>query len=129
MTSFASPPLGPSIRHFANAVARVDTELRPPELLARLQAIERAFGRRRGRRWGARVLDLDIVLWSGGRWTSAGLAIPHLAFRERRFVLEPLASLVPGWRDPAPVRTQGRTMRHLAARVTPRRPAPRSQAR
>ncbi len=126
----ASPPMGPSIRRFANAVARVETDLGPPVLLARLKAIERGFGRRRGRRWGARVLDLDIVLWSGGRWssgtgTSAGLAIPHVAFRDRRFVLDPLAALAPGWRDPV----GGFTMRQLAARLTARRPTPRSQAR
>ncbi|WP_174296826.1 2-amino-4-hydroxy-6-hydroxymethyldihydropteridine diphosphokinase [Sphingomonas bacterium] len=108
----ASAPLGPSIRRFANAVALIESDVAPPELLARLKAMERAFGRRRGRRWGARVIDLDIVLWSGGRWRSPGLAIPHPAFRDRDFVLAPLAMLVPGWRDP---RT-GRTMRQLAAR-------------
>lgn len=121
----ASAPLGPSIRRFANAVARVESDASPPELLARLKAIEHSFGRRRGRRWGARVLDLDIILWSGGRWASAGLAIPHAAFRTRRFVLDPLAALAPRWRDPV----GGSTVRQLATRLTARRPASRSRER
>ena len=82
----ATAPLGPSIRRFANAAAIVESDLSPPALLARLKAIERRFGRRRGRRWGARPLDLDILLWSGGRFASAGLAIPHPRLAGRRFV-------------------------------------------
>uniref|UniRef100_UPI0015771B8A 2-amino-4-hydroxy-6- hydroxymethyldihydropteridine diphosphokinase n=1 Tax=Sphingomonas bacterium TaxID=1895847 RepID=UPI0015771B8A len=80
----------------------------------------RAFGRRRGRRWGARVLDLDIVLWSGGSWRSPGLTIPHPAFRDRRFVLDPMVALAPRWRDPV----TGLTIRQLAAQLTRRRPLP-----
>lgn len=109
----ASAPLGPSIRRFANAVAMIESDEPPPELLARLKAIERAFGRRHGRRWGARVIDLDIVLWSGGRWRSRDLAIPHPAYRDRDFVLTPLTTLVPRWRDPI----TGRTMRQITARL------------
>ena len=116
----ASAPLGPSFRRFANAVALLETTDAPPMLLARLQAIERGFGRRRGRRWGARVLDLDIVLWSGGRWRSRTLSIPHPAFADRHFVLEPAAALVPRWRDPA----SNLSVRQLAARLTRRHPLP-----
>jgi len=115
----ASAPLGPSIRRYANAAALVESGLHPPALLAHLQAIERAFGRRRGRRWGARVIDLDIVLWSGGAWVSPGLVVPHPAFRTRPFVLGPAASLAPDWRDPL----TGRTLRQLAHAVDRRRPA------
>lgn len=114
----ATPPLGPSMRRFANAVALVETRAGPEKLLRRLQRIEARFGRRRGRRWGARVIDLDIVLWSGGCWASPGLAIPHPRFRERRFVVDPLLTLVPDWRDPV----TGRTVRQLHARLTRRRP-------
>ena len=106
-----SAPLGPSIRRFANAVVAIETAETPPALLARLKAIERDAGRRRGRRWGARVLDLDIVLWSGGRWSSRGLVVPHVAFRARAFVLGPLVQVAGVWRDPV----GGRTMRQLAA--------------
>ena len=109
----ATPPLGPSSRRFFNAVAIVDSAEAPPVLLARLKAIERAFGRRRGQRWSARVIDLDIILWSGGIWADAALTIPHPAFRARRFVLDPLEMLVPAWRDPV----TGLTVRQLAARA------------
>src|SRR4051812_23842795 len=74
---FDTAPLGPSSRRFANSALVLETELDPPALLAALKAIERAAGRRRGRRWGARVLDLDIVLWSEGRVRTPRLIIPH----------------------------------------------------
>ena len=116
----ATAPLGPSIRRFANAAALVTSDESPPALLARLKAIERGMGRRPGRRWGARPIDLDIVLWSGGRWTTRTLAIPHPAFRQRRFVLAPLARIAPGWRDPV----TGRTIRQLLGQVDRRVPRP-----
>ncbi len=115
--------IGPAGRGFANAVAILETPLAPPDLLATLKSVERSFGRRRGRRWGPRVLDLDILLWSEGCWEGGGLVIPHPAFRTRRFVLDPLAELVPDWRDPI----SGATMRQLLARLSRRRavdPAP-----
>lgn len=117
-----SAPLGPSTRRYANTVAVLATGLGPAELLAKLQRLERAFGRRRrGLRWGARVLDLDVVLWSGGDWRTPGLTIPHPEFRRRAFVLGPAARLMPRWRDP----TSGLTMAQLAVRLTAPRPDPR----
>ncbi|RIA43897.1 2-amino-4-hydroxy-6-hydroxymethyldihydropteridine diphosphokinase [Hephaestia caeni] len=107
-----TPPLGPSLRRFANAAAIIESDEAPPALLCRLKAIEQAFGRRRGRRWGARVIDLDIILWSGGAWADARLTVPHRAFRARGFVLGPLLAIAPGWRDPL----TGRTVRQLAHR-------------
>lgn len=113
-------PVGPSIRAFANAAALIRSPLSPPEMLASLKRIERDFGRRRGRRWGARVIDLDIVLWSGGRWRSAGLTVPHLAYATRAFVLHPLAVIAADWRDP----WDGRRVRHVRHGVDRRRPRP-----
>jgi 2-amino-4-hydroxy-6-hydroxymethyldihydropteridine diphosphokinase len=110
----ATPALGPAGRSFANAAAIVESDIGPDEMLVHLKAIERAFGRRGGRRWGPRVLDLDIILWSGGAWGGPGPIIPHPSFRERRFVLDPLAEIAPGWRDPL----TGRTVRQLRARLT-----------
>jgi 2-amino-4-hydroxy-6-hydroxymethyldihydropteridine diphosphokinase len=107
-----TPPLGPSLRRFANAVALIESDEEPPALLTRLKAIEQAFGRRRGRRWAARVIDLDIILWSGGAWSDRAVTVPHPRFRERSFVLEPLARVAPGWRDPL----TGLTVRQLRAR-------------
>jgi 2-amino-4-hydroxy-6-hydroxymethyldihydropteridine diphosphokinase len=114
----STPALGPAGRSFANAAVIVESELAPDALLDRLKAIERRFGRRGGRRWGPRVLDLDIILWSGGSYADAGIVVPHPAFRRRRFVLDPVAQLVPGWRDPI----TGASIRQLRARATRRRP-------
>ena len=107
----ATPALGPAGRGFANAVVLLETGLAPDALLAALKRIERAFGRRGGRRWGPRVLDLDIILWSEGAWGGPGPIIPHPGFRRRRFVLEPLIEAAPAWRDPV----TRRTPRQLAA--------------
>ena len=99
-------------RDFANSVALVESDLEPPEMLRRLKAIERDFGRRPGRRWGPRVLALDIVLWSGGGWRSRRLTIPHPALAKRAFVLQPLAVIAPGWRV-----CDALSVRHLAHRL------------
>jgi 2-amino-4-hydroxy-6-hydroxymethyldihydropteridine diphosphokinase len=118
-------PLGPSSRRYANAVALARTVSEPPELLALLQTVERAFGRRRrGRKWQARPLDLDIVLWSGGPWLSEGLIIPHREFRRRGFVLGPAAKIAPDWRDPL----TALTLRQLFARLTRNRQLPSCDA-
>ncbi|MFC0588606.1 2-amino-4-hydroxy-6-hydroxymethyldihydropteridine diphosphokinase [Novosphingobium aquiterrae] len=108
-----SAPLGPSLRRYANAAAVVRTHKDPAALLRALKRIERQFGRRQGgQRWTARVLDLDIVLWSGGAWVSPDLIIPHPAFRERAFVLGPARAIAPHWRDPM----TGLTVQNLAFR-------------
>jgi 2-amino-4-hydroxy-6-hydroxymethyldihydropteridine diphosphokinase len=103
-------------RDFANTVALVESDLDPPGMLRRLKGVEREFGRRGGRRWGPRVLDLDIVLWSGGKFNSRRLTVPHPQLARRSFVLQPLAAIAPGWRI-------GRlTVRQLAHRLAHRRP-------
>lgn len=110
-----SNPIGPSSRRFANAAAVVASTLEPPALLSRLHEIERHFGRiRRGQSWRARVLDLDILLWSGGVWADANpaLSIPHPGLRSRGFVLTPAAMVAPDWRDPM----TGLSIRHLQSR-------------
>jgi 2-amino-4-hydroxy-6-hydroxymethyldihydropteridine diphosphokinase len=110
-----TPPLGPSLRRYANSAAVVETRLAPPDLLALAKRIERAFGRRPGgRRWTARVLDLDLVLWSGGCWAEPGLTIPHPLFRGRAFVLVPAVRIAARWRDPV----SGLAVRQLHARLT-----------
>ena len=108
-----SLPVGPSLRRYANGAALVASRHAPGEMLALLQSVEDAFGRRRrGAQWRARTLDLDIVLWSGGVWNTPDLAIPHPEFRNRDFVLGPAAEVAPRWRDPV----TGLTLRQLAAR-------------
>ena len=114
-------PLGPSRRRYANAAAVVDSVHPPDALLGLLGEVERAFGRRRrGQRWGARTLDLDIVLWDGGAWSSEALTLPHPRFRNRTFVLGPASAIAPNWRDPI----TGLTLAQLAARLTRPRPLP-----
>ena len=127
----ATAPLGPGGRAYANAVAAVTTAMSLPELLAVLQRIERDFGRRGGQRWGARVLDLDIlaagseVLPSRLRWMRArrGLIVPHRGIDVRAFVLDPLAEIAPGWRHPVLQMTarqlRARRLRRTATRASP----------
>jgi 2-amino-4-hydroxy-6-hydroxymethyldihydropteridine diphosphokinase len=102
-------------RDFANAVALIESNLAPNDMLQRLKSMEREFGRRPGRRWGPRVLDLDIALWSGGAIRSRSLSIPHPQLARRSFVLQPLAAIAPGWRVGA------LSIRHLAHRLARRR--------
>jgi len=114
-STIETDPIGPSIRRYANSAAVIETGLDPPDLLALLKHVEHAFGRRPGGQpWRARVLDLDIVLWSGGAFASDELTVPHPLFRKRAFVLLPAAEIAPGWRDPL----SGRTVRQLRARLT-----------
>ncbi len=111
-----NPATGDAGRDFANAVALVESAMQPLAMLAELKAIELVFGRRRGRRWAARVLDLDILAWSGGRYRSRRLIIPHPLLAERSFALGPLAMIAPEWRIAGPL-----DARHLAARLARRR--------
>jgi 2-amino-4-hydroxy-6-hydroxymethyldihydropteridine diphosphokinase len=113
-----NPAIGGAGRDFANAVALVASDLTPPEMLTALKVIEQEFGRRGGRRWGARVLDLDVIAWSGGPWRGPGLTVPHPRLSQRDFVLGPLAMIAPNWRLAGPL-----TARHLAHRLA--RSAPR----
>ena len=118
----ASAPLGHAKRRYANAAAIVNSRHLPKELLAYLKEVERSFGRKRGgRRWNSRVLDLDIVLWQGGSWSSPGLTVPHVAFRARGFVLTPAAAIAAHWRDPV----TRLTIKQLQSRLTRPRPLPR----
>lgn len=101
-------PLGPGGRSYANAVVAVASDLSAAAAIPALQKIERSFGRRPGRRWGDRVLDLDVlaagstVLPSPLRWLRAGrgLIVPHRGLHQRDFVLRPLVEVAPDWRHP-----------------------------
>ena len=110
--------IGGAGRDFANAVALVESGLDPQAMLSALKAMERDFGRRPGKRWASRVLDLDLVAWSGGRFRSRGLNVPHPRLGEREFVLGPLAAVAPGWKIEGAI-----SVRHLRSRLGKRRPS------
>ena len=112
-----NPAIGGAGRDFANAVALVESSLEPPAMLRAIKGVERDFGRRPGRHWAARVLDLDIAMWSGGRFKSRRLTVPHYGLEKRAFVLGPLATIAPGWRIRGEL-----TARQLAYRLARRLP-------
>jgi 2-amino-4-hydroxy-6-hydroxymethyldihydropteridine diphosphokinase len=109
--SQSSLPIGPSLRRYSNSAIIIETPMEPEALLNYLKHIEHHFGRKTsGQRWRRRVLDIDIILWSGGIWTSPQLSIPHSLFRERDFVLKPASEIARDWKDPI----SNRRVRHLA---------------
>ena len=80
---------------FLNAVAQLETDRTPQELLKILQAIENRLGRQRGIRWGPRTIDLDLLLYGNQTIEEPELIIPHPRMLERDFVLVPLAEIAP----------------------------------
>jgi len=104
-------------RDFANAVALVESDRDPHAVLDELHAIERAFGRRAGKRWAARVLDLDILAWDGDPIRTRQLTVPHPMLEQRAFMLLPLTQVAPAWPIRGPL-----TPRPLAARLARRAP-------
>jgi len=98
---YRTEPIPPSDQPwFINAVASLATALTAPDLLAVMQALETRFGRVRGERNAARVIDLDLLDYRGEVIESADLILPHPGIHERRFVLVPLAEIAPAWRHP-----------------------------
>jgi 2-amino-4-hydroxy-6-hydroxymethyldihydropteridine diphosphokinase len=86
---------------FLNQVAQFETSLFPRQLLRRIHRIEKELGRIRTVVNGPRTADIDIVLYGNTIVQTAELEIPHPRYRERRFVLEPLAEIDPTLKDPA----------------------------
>lgn len=99
---YRTPPWGDEQQDdFVNAVVQIETRLDPLELLARLQSIEKTMGRSRGaRRWGPRIIDIDVLLYGNQQYKSDVLEVPHARMHERAFVLMPLVELEPGLEIP-----------------------------
>ena len=95
---------------FTNAMAQIQTELQPVALLGLLHELETAFGRERSTPNAPRTLDLDLIDYRG-RIEQGAVELPHPRMAGRRFVLEPLAEIAPGWRHPV----SGRTIEALLA--------------
>lgn len=99
---YKSKPVGPPDQDdYINAVAELETELAPLELLDKIQIIENEHGRVRNERWGPRTLDLDILMFGDEVINNERLTIPHPEMMNRSFVLVPLAEinadcLIPG---------------------------------
>lgn len=86
---------------FLNCAVKLDTEKMPKQLLAGILDLEQKMGRRRVRKKGPRIIDIDILLFGNSIVETQGLTIPHPAMHERRFVLEPLAEIASEARHPA----------------------------
>jgi len=92
---YRTPPWGDAEQDdFINAVALIETSLEPMPLLRVLQSIEKLMGRQRsGRRWGPRLIDIDLLLYGDLQCRSEALELPHPRMHERAFVLVPLCEL------------------------------------
>ncbi len=82
---------------YINAVAKIETELEPLELLDTLLEIERRMGRQRREKWGPRVIDLDILVYDERVWDDERLTLPHPEIMNRPFVQEGLKELGYRW--------------------------------
>ena len=94
---------------YLNMAVVGETSLGPEALIAELLKIEKRAGRERRSPKAARTLDLDVILYAHQIITTPSIVVPHPRFRERRFVLEPLAAIAPEWVDPV----SGRTVKEL----------------
>jgi len=89
----------PGAAEYRNAVVLVETKMTPASLMAKLHEIERTFGRERGEPNAPRTLDLDLIAY-GRRVSPGSPVLPHPRASQRRFVMGPLAELLPDWTDP-----------------------------
>jgi 2-amino-4-hydroxy-6-hydroxymethyldihydropteridine diphosphokinase len=113
-TFYDTAPIGVGDQpRFLNAAAIGATTLSARALLEKLLSIEAQFGRTRPHPGAARTLDLDLILYGDQIIEDRDLTVPHPRFRERRFVVEPLAEIAPDWIDPVTKRTVDDLMRGL----------------
>ena len=98
---------------FLNAAATGESMLSAPAILDVLLAVEQRFGRERPYERAPRTIDLDLILYGEEVITTEGLTVPHPRFRERRFVLEPLAEIAADWIDPVTGKTIGELLKTL----------------
>ena len=116
---YLSAPFGPVEQpDFVNAVAQVTTRLDAKGLFRELQSIERAQGRKRGVRWGPRVIDLDLLVHGQTQIDDADLTVPHPGIVERNFVLLPLRELAPDLEIPGTGRIADIVVSEAKPRIT-----------
>ena len=93
---YESEPLGDSTDWYVNGAIEIETKFRPEMLLNKFKNIERAMGRKKvKKRWGARIIDLDILLYDALVMKKKNLNIPHPEMPTRKFVLIPLSEIAP----------------------------------
>ncbi len=104
---YDTPPVDAPPPRFLNGALTARTTLGPEALVERLLAIERDAGRTRPFPHAPRTLDVDLILYGDLVIDEPGLRVPHPRFRQRRFVLEPLAEIAADWLDPETGKTVG----------------------
>jgi 2-amino-4-hydroxy-6-hydroxymethyldihydropteridine diphosphokinase len=116
---YLSKPMGPQDQDdYINAVLALETTLTPLELLDALQLIENKAGRvRKENRWGARILDLDIILFGNEIINSERLIVPHYGMKKREFVLLPLAEIAADLIVPSSISTERQSIRFLSHEI------------
>lgn len=113
-STYCTAPVGPVAQDdFYNLAILIETELDPDTLMQLCLDTEAAMGRDRKNavRWGPRLIDIDVILYDDLRITSALIELPHPRFRERAFVLVPMAEIAPDWV------VDGETLDALAAKL------------
>ncbi len=98
---FQTAPWGETDQEdFLNAVVEINFEGSAPDLLQKLQDIEKKLGRKKTKKWGPRIIDLDILFFGSEKITTKDLVVPHPFWQERDFVLFPLAEIAPDFFPP-----------------------------
>ncbi|MGH2706265.1 MAG: 2-amino-4-hydroxy-6-hydroxymethyldihydropteridine diphosphokinase [Actinomycetota bacterium] len=92
---YETEAVGPPQPDFLNAACRVETDLAARELLALIKRLERELGRGEGERWGAREIDIDLLLYGEQSIDEEGLVVPHPELTKRAFVLVPVLEIEP----------------------------------
>lgn len=100
---------------FLNAVWIIETLLSPEACLHELIQIEHHFGRVRTYRWGARIIDLDLIAYDSLSYESQRLLVPHPEMQKRDFVLVPLCQVWPEWKHPVLGQTAAELLQALQA--------------
>lgn len=93
---YESEPIGDAKEWYVNGAIEIETKLKPDMLLKKFKNIERAMGRKKvKKRWGSRIIDLDILLYDAAIVKKKNLRIPHPEMSSRKFVLLPLSEIAP----------------------------------